>query len=408
MNKISCLWLVLLFLNSCVPVAENKTEAILNATLITKKQEYIAGQKIILKYRISGENIPMLLVENAYGTSLIQGRKEHNEVVYIFPSNYSNRVGKCSFKLIGNKEKLDAGDIYIHPAVTKTRNIETYMGPPSIIAGGKDYTMLVNVPLDTYDNPLADSTAVTINQQFNSAITTTEVKLKNFIGWKNIYAPEKSGRILVSALCNALASKELNAIVFPANATDFKIDYERVHKYADGNQVVSLKTSIIYDEYKNVVSDGTLVNFIIENKEGTKLYASGTTISGIATAKMLHPVVADRWNVTAYITGAAKSNPLLVNFESAVENYKISHSKDFRTITVGPIKSFMKQLVPDGIIISCAIYNQNNKLLETKTTTSRKGIGTFYLDTDFYSKGAYQIKIKSMGLLKETNIILHE
>jgi len=77
-------------------------------------------------------------------------------------------------------------------------------------------------------------------------------------------------------------------------------------------------------------------------------------------------------------------------------------------ITVGPIKSFMNQLIPDGITINCAIYDEDNRWIETKNTTSRKGLGIFYLDADFYKKGSYQIKINSMGLLKETNIVLDE
>jgi len=410
MNKYCCLLiLLLLFLNGCSPVPKNEIASnIPNMQLITKKQTYVVGEEIVLRYSITGDNRPILWVKNAYGTTIIQGRKVNKEIEYILPPNYSTRSGKCYWSLVCNKTELTTGTISIKPESNKPKVIETYIGPPSIIAGGTDYTMLVNVPTDKYDNPLVDNTPVLIKHQFGNSITETAMKLKNFIGWKHIYSPTASGRILVSASCNTIDSKELTTIVHPANASDFKIDFKRGHKYADGNQVIQFITAIIYDKFNNVISDGTLVNFSIKNTKGVKLQAIGTTVNGVARAKMLHPSEKETWEIVAYITGAAESNKLLVNFEPAVENYKVTFSNDFRMITVGPIKSFMNQLIPDGITINCAIYDEDNRWIETKNTTSRKGLGIFYLDADFYKKGSYQIKINSMGLLKETNIVLDE
>jgi len=408
MKKRYYLIFLILFLNGCSPVTKNESKKISKVVLVTKERQYTAGDAIVLIFNIDGVKNLKLVLKNAFGSSVIIGKRIGNNIKYKIPYNYATKVGSCYWNLIWNKKELVAGKINIQPNSTKTTIIETYIGPPSIIAGVTDYTMLVTIPTDTYDNPLEDGTSVAVKHQFENTITETNVRLKNGIAWENIYSTRKSGRILVSASCNRINSKELTTLVFPAKATDFKIEIARVHQFADGNQVINLITSKITDEYGNVVSDGTLVNFIIEDTKGAKLKAIGTILNGVATAKMLHPSEKETWKVTAYITGTAKSDEMVVNFETAVEDFPVKHSYDHRTITVGPIKSFMQQLIPDGIHMSCAIYNEKNQLIETKETTSRKGMSSFYLDPDFYKKGSYQIKINSMGLLKAYYINLNE
>ena len=290
--------------------------------------------------------------------------------------------------------------IEITPNLASKTLLESYLGPPSIQAGNRDYSMLVVVPTDMFDNPLPKNTSVKINEQFLETISTSEEKTNNFIAWKNIYAKEKSGDILVSATCSGTNSKEFTAVIYPSNATNFTINFKRNHSFADGNQLTQLITSTIKDEFGNTISDGTMVDFIIENEKNQLLKTNATTINGIAYAKILHPDYSTTWKVKAYISGLAESNSLNIYYKPVLSNFNVNFSKNNRKITVGPLQSFMNQLIPDGALVKLHIY-EAEKLVETKTETSNKGYAIFKLSSEFYTEDNYKFIIETLGISKK-------
>jgi len=195
--------------------------------------------------------------------------------LFNFPKFITRKSGVCKWSLVTQKIVQLEGQINISPNTLKGTDIETYLGPRSITAGNRDYSMHVITPTDYTDNPLLDGTTINSIYQFENKITRKELELKNLLGWINIYSPKKSGRMLVTASCNNTNAKELTTIVYPALATNFQISYERNHDYADGNQVIVFATDIIKDSFGNTVSDGTLVSFVATNSKNVQLYANG-------------------------------------------------------------------------------------------------------------------------------------
>ncbi len=380
--------------------------SLITSTLVTKKDSFTAGDSIVLKFSSTKENNAILIIRNVYGTTVLQPKKDKEISTYKIPNSFTTIANKIHWQLILNSKKLATGSLQITPDTTKKTKSETYLGPRSIIAGGNDFSMLVNTPTDWLDNPMLDNTKVVVKHQFKKEITIDTLKVKNLVAWTTINSPKKTGRILITSLSNDTKSKELTSIILPDNATNFTIDYTRNHKYADGNQIITFTSSTIKDSHNNIVSDGTLVLFSVKNSSGIQLQTNGTTINGIAKAKLLHPTKKESWVVTAYVTGAAKSNNLPVDFEAAIMDYTITFSKDNRTITIGPIESFMQQLVPDGLTVKATIYNANKTLLNTKETTTLKGFATFNLDSDFYKSNNYCITIEAAGIEKNKDIYL--
>ena len=131
-------------------------------------------------------------------------------------------------------------------------NIESYLGPPSILAGGNQYSMLITIPTDDLDNPLKDFTKILIKRQFLAEEQEEGIYMKNLIGFQNIFSPIKSGRMLISSYVNGLDSKEFSLNIMPATAISFEIAAERNHEYADGNQIVTFSTTKIIDSYNNM------------------------------------------------------------------------------------------------------------------------------------------------------------
>ena len=370
--------------------------------MVTQKTNYKAGDSIRLVFTADqqSENIK-LHVKNAFGTLLLPYQKQNDQIVFILPTNFTRKAGLCFWKLIQENETLLKGNIDIIPMTEKGTNMETYFGPRSITAGDNDYSMLVIAPTDVYDNTVSNGTEVTIKTQFLEKISDIKVATNNLMAWYNVRSPQKSGRILVTALCNGTTSNELTTIVFPANSTDFKINAIMDHNFADGNQIIKFKSDKIKDEFGNVVSDGTLVTFMIKNQKDAYLYTVGTTIDGVVEARTLHPSAASEWNIQAYITGASKSDAINVSFKTAIADYEIYFSKGNRNIDIGPLKSFMKQLVPDGILVQLDIYSSTGEFIETKKTTTKKGVSNIFLSPEYLPDGTYKLIIEAAGIKKE-------
>ena len=299
------LFLGLISLLSFATIQANK--APIDIKLLTTQTEYEAGSTILLRFSSSENVIPKLYCSGSYGSTIVTSTNEDTTLTYSIPKNISNKTGQVQWKLLRDDKTTLSGQFEIIP-MQEVVSIESYIGPPSIEAGGTDYTMLVVIPTDSLDNALPDNTTVDAKYQFLSNETPNGITTKNSIAYKNIYSEEKSGRMLVSSESKNTNSKEFTITVFPAIPTNFNISALRPHNYADGNQITTFETSVIKDKHNNVVSDGTYVSFYITNKKNNSLQTSGTTIKGVATAMMIHPDYETQWSIKAYVDGMAESN----------------------------------------------------------------------------------------------------
>ncbi|HDZ13830.1 MAG TPA: hypothetical protein ENH60_02890 [Pricia sp.] len=381
---------------------EEKIEQRFTVKLLSAPEVSQVGDALEFKFALEGNQTPMLLLENSTGPILFRPEVISGKATYRIEGKYTRRSGQYRWQLIANTERMLSGSFQLEPKKAPNK-IETYFGPRSIRAGGTDYSMLVIMPTDVYDNPLSEGTQIEIVKQLDDKTSVAPAVLKDGFAWQLLYGEEKAGRMLVGASVNGIASKELTSIISPSNATDFTIVYERVHEFADGNQVISFKTDPITDRFGNVVSDGTLVNFIVTNTKGMRLQTSGTTLAGVATGRMLHPDEADQWAIEAFVTGEAKSQSISVSFVSSVADFDVIFSEDNRQMNIGPVIGFMDTLVPDGLQIQLDLYADSGILLETKTTNTQFGKGQFILEEGFFPNGTYKLKIQLAGLEKEFN-----
>jgi hypothetical protein len=377
-------------------------------TLQTRISNFEAGNKIeIIFLTLSKTAKPKLFIVHDYGKTLLNGKNNNGKISFVLPDFYANKAGVVSWFLINNNKNCLKGTFEILPNDKTETKIENYLGPPSILAGGSEYTMMVTIPTDSYDNPKRTNTPTLIKYQFLENITVDRLKTKNFIAWKNIFSPNKSGKLLVSTQCDTIAVKEIEAEVYPNIATNFTIFFLRNHEFADGNQITDLSTSLIKDVYGNTVSDGTLVSFIIRTKNNYVLKTFGTTIKGIASAKMLHPDHKETYTIKGYVTGIAESNSIVINYKPIISNFNYNFSNKNRLLSVGPLKSFMNQIVPDGIRVVVKIFH-NNKLVDTLFEESAKGVANFYISKDFYKENTYRFEISTLGITKKTSILNYD
>ena len=393
-NKL--LVIVSLLVIHCI-IAQKTSHKNNDLVLISLEKQFVAGSQINLEFEGKLTNNYHMYISNSYGSTLVESKLKNNRFSFEIPKYVSNKTGVLNWRVIGTKQ-LIFGQLNIIPK-EKPNALETYIGPPSIEAGGSDYTMLIVIPSDDLDNPLKQNTKVSIQQQFLKSEKDKPIFTKNLIGFKYIYSPLKTGRILLSSETLGLNSKEYDVNIMPAIATNFTIYSQRNHEYADGNQITSFSTSIIKDKNKNIISDGNYVYFFIKNKTGNILKTSGTTISGVATAKIIHPDYDDEWKVKAYIIGMAESNTLGINYKKVVENFEVVFMKNNRKLRIGPVKSFMNQIIPDGLQIKLSIY-KNKKILNEIIKSSRDGLVFFELNSSIYENGDYDIEVSTAKINK--------
>ena len=397
-NYISFFIVITLLISAFSVKTESSTTELFK--LETIERTFIAGTEVALTFSSENDKSPLLFINNSYGSTIISPKKIDTNLVFKLPAVFSKKAGILNWSLIYEGKTQLKNSIEILPNIATKTLIESYLGPRSIQAGNKDYSMLVIIPTDIYDNPLPENSSVKINEQFLDNITSTEEKTKNLIAWNTIMAKDKAGSILVSSSCNSTNSNELTTIIYPSNPTNFIISFNRNHDFADGNQITELTTSKIVDEFGNTISDGTIVEFNIVNTENTILKTRATTINGFAKAKILHPDSKDIWNVKGFVNGLAESNTITINYEPITTNFNVHFSENNRKITVGPIESFMNQLIPDGALVKLKIFNNNN-LVETKTGTSYKGFVTFEIAAEFYRENSYSFIVEVLGNSKE-------
>lgn len=364
--------------------------------LLSESSSFEAGKPVVLKFASEDGTAPLLFCSSSYGTTLVTPTVNNDTVSYTFPKIVSTKKGLINWHLINTE--ID-GKIFIH-AKQEVASLETYIGPPTIEAGEIDFSRLVVIPTDNLDNPLDEQTNVETKQQFLNEESQISLQTKNLIAHRKVFSKKESGRILVSSSCLGFHSKEFTVDVLPAIPKDFTISATRPHEYADGNQITTIVTSVLKDSQKNTVSDGTYVDFLCSTPEGNILKTSGLTLNGVATSKIIHPEFETTWNIKAYVYGMAESNEIQLQYKQAIRDFEVVFSEKNRKITIGPLQSFMQQMIPDGLSIHLRIY-KNDELIHSEIKTSFEGFASFYLKPAVLANSQYKMIIKTAGIEKK-------
>lgn len=362
-------------------------------SLLNTQKEYTAGSPVSIVFKSPTDIPASLLLQSYRGSILVKGVYANKTISFNIPEFYAQKAGYISWVLIAGTKSVHKGSFTIIPGAG-TR-LENYLGPRSMPTGNGHYTMMVSIPTDRYDNPKPDNTPTVIKTQFLETVSEQNIPTKNFISWKRINSPEKAGKILTSVSCQGVETKETETDVYAGIPTNFKIDYTRNHNFADGNQATILSTSVIKDEFGNIAGDGTMVTFLATTAKGVILKTYGNTVRGVATAHILSPEHGDTYHVTAYINGMAESNTVTIKYEQIKTRIDYFISDDKRTITVGPVKSFMNQIAPDGTTVTLLVYKNNEPIKEIREYT-KLGMAEFKLP-EYYKKKYYSFTINVFG-----------
>lgn len=359
-----------------------------SATCLGHKNIYKAGDVIELIINSdSTDQDNNLILSSSYGTTVIKASNNKFKI----PLFIARKSGIVSYSYSSNSDSCN-GQFTIQP-LGEADDMETYVGPPSIVVGGKDFTMVSVIPNDIYNNPLADDTEIETTNYVSSQLEQKVLPIRNLVVYDRIFSPNKSGKLFVASKYLETHSKEFEVQVVPSNPESFQIAYEMLHNYADGNQKVQLKTDLITDEFDNIVADGTLVYFKISTNDNSFLFSQGKTINGYCNAFIRHPFTKQNWSVKGYVEGIAESNEITITFEDAVKSIDPIQSFEDRILRLGPVYSFMNQFMPNGYPGTLTLTDQKGNSYELNSTI-KDGYFLFDLPKDIFNQSSYEYLLK--------------
>ncbi|MDC8005685.1 hypothetical protein POV27_16625 [Aureisphaera galaxeae] len=347
--------LLSLIISGCHEVSKEPsqpTDFEVEVTFLNVSTSFMAGDKISLQFDNSSSAYPefsgFLHISHSSGFTSISPKTINGILYFELPEVLTKKSGSLSCTLTHGNRTIWSKKLSIEPNTIENQQLEVYYGPPSINAGKSDHSMIVALPTDRFDNLLPDSTALNYSQHHDENLQLEQWYTNGGYSWKKVYSPTNSGRYHMGITMNTATSKEIIIDVLPNTAQEISVTLDRVHAYADGNEIIHLTTNVIKDAYGNTISDGTLVDFHIIDNRAQKSRTQGSTINGIAQAQLQHPDYPTQWTVTPEIPGVTMGDPITAKFEIAVKEVAIFYKKEEGLLEIGPIRNQLNQSIPDG------------------------------------------------------------
>mgnify|MGYP001799506552 CR=1 FL=1 len=341
----------------------------------------------------------VVLLDNGLAVERLKISLVNGEAGIELPFEFSTKAGLLKLRFFNNGQSMYRDELEILPDKQKTKKIESFCGPKHLVVGRNDFSMIVSTVLDIYDNPLPEGTPIGVNFQQGGQVTSHSFRSETLYGYKKYYAGEKSGYGAITTFYDTLGSESFRLDIYATDPEDFEITYERQHAYADGEQLVVFSTSIIKDGFGNVISDGTVVQFVLEQPDGPSTIFNGVTIAGIARGLRYAPQAQASWKVRALIPNyAISTNQLAISFRQSVKDFDLSLQRETNRLNVGPVTGFMGQWVKDGTDVTVRITNAGtSKVYEAVTTDGRL---SFPIDFEALGKRKPDITVTIAGITK--------
>lgn len=342
---------------------------------VSAPDQITAGESFDIKIYKASE-LTKVIITSVLGSDILESiHADDHATTYLVTPDMTHNSGVLKWTAIDGADII-SGIINILPQ-NQTNDIEVYIGPTTMTAGTPRSAMTTAVLTDTYDNILPDGSTTTITTSQSGNPKLHPLKTEDGIAYLYHDAPTKSGNIFTSVTAGNTSSEEYSYQVNAAHADEIIIKAIQQHPYADGSTPLTISTDKITDIYGNVVDNGTLVSFIARDHRGYHSTAQGYTVDGIATGVLVHPSSETTWTVVGQLSGLS-SNTISLVFATAVESLPLSLSSTGH-FTVGPLISYMGQLIPEGLPIKIQVYQADEKIYDN-TIYTQKGKVDLYLN----------------------------
>jgi len=104
------------------------------------------------------------------------------------------------------------------------------------------------------------------------------------------------------------------------------------------------------------------------------------------------------------VPGLAQSEPIEVSFKAAIDDFPFQFNSDNRELTVGPINSFMGQLIPDGVPVMVTLTSSTESIYNVRQPTL-DGTAIFDFSELELPSGAYTVTIETLGIIHKITAV---
>ena len=312
--------------------------------------------KVYISHKTSCDTLISVIHES--GSTLLRGVEGRDSIIFTIPKVLTKKSGFMELRTIPSEGWHQWIEII---ADTTTQRIEAYVGPKHLVVGKDDYTMITTMVLDRYDNPFPEKTQVLNqayikNQQIKKTTETTPLSTFSYF-----YAPDRTGYGAIASKYKNASSKEFRLDFYANDPDNYNITSTRQHDYADGNQIIKFKTSLLQDEFGNKCENGTLVYFHIIDEKGKIGIATAESIDGFARFEIPAPIYPSTWTVTSVIPNyATANNEINIPFKQAFYDLPVKETKN--KLVIGPIVSFLGQHAKYGLNVKMKLCSHDREL----------------------------------------------
>lgn len=363
------------------------------------QDQYTAGDPIQFSYTGNDQSLTMILT-HSYGMHVMEGERNATETVFELPIPIAQKKGKIDFIITNGSEQLWKGATEIVAKTNGIHKMESYCGPKHLVVSKGDYSMITTTILDEFENPFPRRTPLVVSSLIDKQLTTKSIEMEDLIAFDRIYAPNRSGYGAVYAAYQSSSSQEFRLDFYANDPKSFNLIVNRQHGYADGLQLVELTTSTITDRLGNMMEDGTMVSFEVIDSGGQKTIAYASTINGQAKIELPAPSFPTSWSMQAEIAAYAKSQIEVLEFETAIQTIPIQVTK--KELQIGPLKSYMGQLIKEGMLVKISIENERG--VASYTLATELGIAALDYEKQLILPGSYDAIVEVGGLTKSLKL----
>jgi len=260
--------------------------------------------------------------------------------------------------------------------------------------------MTIVIPFDIFGNPIREGTPVQIVALHPGDVLDKKiVPVKHLLAWRRVYSRTKGGRTIIVSQIGQIHGFEGTLLEVPGWPVPFKISADPQPLPADGRQLTTLRSEIIRDKFGNVMPDGTIVMFVIEEPDGTRSFIPTYTIDGVATTPYQAPRIAGKMSMYATVLGVQSqaytlvftAGPAIGNFPVNVQNDPINHGY---LLKAGPLLGRLGQYIPDGTPVYFQLINKTGRSYNLEGV-SDAGYANVKIVKSLYEAGSYHIQVSA-------------
>jgi hypothetical protein len=333
--------------------------------------EIMAGQPISVTVSVfdSSNNMEIVLIlEGSFGAVPQISDSSQGEAIFSLGSNWTQYAGALKLTArAGGVETTRTVNVIPGPAADP---ILPLVGPRSIVADGEHWTMVVAVPMDEFGNAVAEGTQTAIHVQHpvapgqlpESAQEHIAAETRHQLTWARIYSGHTAGQTSISVTADDAHSPERSIREMPGPPVAVDISANPAILAADGRQLVFLSTGQIKDQFDNILLEGTSVNFLATEPNGSRRIIPATIVDGRAYATLQSSSEPGTMTVKSWIAGVESGN-VNITFEEgpAISAFSvaINIAEDELFLSAGPLVAALNQLVPDGTDVTFTLTGPN-------------------------------------------------